>query len=400
MIPQRVSRKVVLASSLAFIVLASIIPTRTESALATRQANQPMTKGYCASDPSGPVVYFSNIFDAVTRAKTKISTAPLDFAFKNHLVEEYDFKSNSNHPTQCSLFATLSQAEGRRSQLVSEAQRANKQVVEVNWNPSPIVEVPHGDDSVTIGPKGPPPTHTVCALGHESTMYFSAVFDTSGSLINKAWNDSFNEFLRKTYSAEGEAGCTIMNTVREAERLLKDRVAGVRYNNRKAVETGWRYNASLVAAKPAPKPTPKVDDDPEPAPRPAAATPSQQTKDLAVKELPVSLAYCQNDPTLSKVFICDCFRRLVYNYRIDHPTAPGGQSEPIATLVAGEKLPWAECIDNIKVAKWVSDRAVAQKLSPQATNCVVQNFITNFYKQTSLSRMKGLYTEAVAACNK
>jgi hypothetical protein len=78
------------------------------------------------------------IFDANTKARNKISTAPLNNAFKNYLVEEYDFKSSSNFPTGCSLFETLSQAEGRRSQLVSEAPRANKQVVEVNWNPGPL----------------------------------------------------------------------------------------------------------------------------------------------------------------------------------------------------------------------------------------------------------------------
>lgn len=239
MIPRNLFPHTVLAVSLGFVALAFSIPAQTENALFGPVQNQGMTKGYCASDPSGPVVYFSNIFDARTRARSKISTQPLNFAFKNYLVEEYDFKSNSNYPTQCSLFETLSQAEANKRQLIGQAQQARKQVVEVNWNPGPVAEVPQGDDSVTIGPNGPPPTHTVCALGHESTMYFSAVFDTAGGLPNPAWNDAFNDFLRKTYSANGDATCTIMNTVREAERLLKDRVAGVRANRHKAVETGW-----------------------------------------------------------------------------------------------------------------------------------------------------------------
>jgi hypothetical protein len=397
MIPRNLSRHIVLAGFLGVLAFGLSIPAQTENALATRTAIQGMTKGYCASDPGAPVVYFSGIFDAVTKARNKIDTAPLNSAFKNYLVEEYDFKSSSNLPANCGLFETLSQADANRRQLISQAQQARKQVVEVNWNPSPVVETPQGDDSVTIGPKGPPPTHTFCALGHGSTMYFSAVFDTPGALINPRWNDSFNEFLRKNYSAEGEAQCTIMNTVREAEFNLKARVGGVRANNHKAVETGWRYNASLAAAKPAPKPTPKPDDDPEPPPRPAAPAPTDQTKDLAVKELPVSLAYCQNTPSLNGVFICDCFRRLVYSYRMDHPTGP---PEPLASLVAGEKLAWSECLDNLKIGRWVSDRATAQKLTQRVINCVTQKFIVGFYAQPKLNSMNGLYNESVAACNK
>jgi len=55
-------------------------------------------------------------------------------------------------------------------------------------------------------------------------MYFSALLDTIGGTPNPAWNDGFNNFLSKNYSAQGEANCTTMNTRREAERLLKDRV--------------------------------------------------------------------------------------------------------------------------------------------------------------------------------
>ena len=124
-----------------------------------------MTKGYCASDPSGAVVYVSNIFDAVTKARTQISTQPLNNAFYYYLIEVYDYKNRSNYPVGCAVFETLSQAEGRRSQLLSEAQRGNKRVVEVNWNPSPVSEVPQGDGAA-IGPNKPPTTHTVCAVGH------------------------------------------------------------------------------------------------------------------------------------------------------------------------------------------------------------------------------------------
>jgi hypothetical protein len=357
-----------------------------------------MTKGYCASGPSGPIVYFSKIFDANTRARNKISTAPLNNAFKNYLVEEYDFKTSSNFPTGCSLFETLSQAEARRSQLVSEAQRANKQIVEVNWNPGPLEEVPQGGDAVAIGPKGPPPMHTICALGHQDTMYFSAVFDTAGGQVNPAWNDGFNDFLRKTYSAEGLANCTTMNTVREAERLLRDRIAGVRANRHKAVETGWRYNASVLVTRPAPKPTPKVDDDPEPvaASRPPAKAAPADIRQFATAEVPAALAYCQNDRVISGAFDCYCIQREVYNYRMEHASEPGSP-EPLASLFAKDKVNCSNCIGQF-VAMWATSHAQSQSLPLPVAQCVAKRFETSLRTEPYPRLVKALFNSAIAAC--
>jgi len=394
MIPRNLSRYIILASSLAFVALASAIPTRTDALATHLNQGFTITKGFCGSEPGGPVVYISNIFDVVPNPRlTSIDTSPLNFAFKNYLVEEYDFKSNSNYPASCGVFQALSQAEANRRQIISQAQQANKQIVELKWNPGPIVAVEQGD-TFLIGPKGPPPTHTYCALGHESTMYFSAVFDTTGALVNPKWNDSFNEFLRKTYSAEGEAQCTIMNTVREAERNLKARIGGVRANNHKAVETGWRYNASLVAAKPAPKPTPKADDDPEPAPRPATHTtpPSQSVKDFAAQEGPQVLVYCQKDPMLSKIFDCYRVQRSVYNYRMEH-----GSSEPLASLFKQEKVNLAEAIGT-GLNLWVRERATSQGLGNRVINCIEQKFNVSFYDKPYISQMQKIYDTSVAAC--
>ena len=48
-------------------------------------------------------------------------------------------------------------------------------------------------------------------------MYFSAVFDSDGSLPNPKWNDAFSGFLSKKYGfqAEVEATCTIMSTMKK-----------------------------------------------------------------------------------------------------------------------------------------------------------------------------------------
>jgi hypothetical protein len=396
MVPRNLSRYIILVSSLAFVALTYAIPLRTD-ALATHLIQGSTMTAHCSSEMGGSVVYISKIFDvgSPTRVGGGIDTSPLNFAFKNYLVEEYDFKSNANYSPGCRVFPSLSQAEANRRQIISQSQQANKQIVELTWNPGPIVAVDRGD-SFSIGPKGPPPTHTICAIGHQTTTYFSAVFDTSGSRLDPAWNNAFNNFLRKNYRAEGDANCTSMNTVREATRLLHDRVAGLRVNNHKAVETGWKFDPTDIEAnKPRPKPSPTPDDDPEPAvqQRPTSQTaPPSSVKDFAEKEGPQVLAYCQKDPMLSKIFDCYRVQRSVYNYRMEHVS-----SEPLAGLFTQEKVNLAEAIGT-GLGQWVRDRATSQGLDNRVTNCIEQKFNVSFYEKPYISKMQEIYNASVAAC--
>jgi len=398
MVPRNLSRYIILVSSLAFVVLTCAMPLRID-ALATHLIQGYMT-AYCTSEMGGNVVYVSKIFDVVSppRAGGGIDTSPLNSAFKNYLVEEYDFKSNANYSAGCRVFQNLSLGEANRRQIINQAQQANKQIVELKWNPGPLVAVDHGD-SFIIGPKVQPPVHTICAIGYQDTNYFSAVFTTSSSRPDPAWNNGFNNFLRKNYGAEGEANCTSMNTEREATRLLHDRIVGLRANNHKAVETGWKFDPTDIAAnKPRPKPAPTPDDDPEPvAPqRPAAQTapPSQSTKDFAAQEGPQVLAYCQKDPMLSKIFDCYRVQRSVYNYRMEH-----GSSEPLASLFKQEKVNLAEAIGT-GLGQWVRDRATAQGLDNRVTNCIEQKFNVSFYEKPYISKMQEIYNASVAACKR
>jgi len=327
------------------------------------------------------------------KAQTQISTLPLGAAFKNYLVEEYDLKSSSG--AGCGFFDSLSKAEANKRQLIVQAQQANKQVVEVKWNPGPLSEVPVGDGA-SIGIAGPIPTHTFCAVGYERTMYYSAVFKTAGALVNPKWNDAFNEFLYNTYRfrAEVEATCTIMATNREAEAILNARVTGARINSHKVVETGWKFDPTGTY-KPVPKPMPKADDDPEPVQRPVAPNPSRQASDTAMKEVPAAVAYCQKDPSMSAIFNCDNFGRAVYNYRMAHLNE---SPEPLATVVT--KLNCVECVDPVRVSSWVQNRATADKLSNKAINCVTQSVIVNLQQSPQANRLKEFYSEAVATCGR
>lgn len=173
------------------------------------------------------------------------------------------------------------------------------------------------------------------------------------------------------------------------------RIAGARAAGKKIVDTGWKYDASAVATN-NPTPAPR-DNDPEPVQRPAPPNPSRHASDIAIKEMPESVAYCKKDATLSLVFNCDSFGRVVYNYRMAHL---GEAPEPMASLMAAKKLNCAECIDNTRVSLWVEKRAAAENLSPQATNCVSQNVIVTLYKTPEANRLTEFYKQAVATCNK
>ncbi len=398
MVPRNTSERTVVKSIFwllcaSLVVSAAITPALTESAPTTIRPNLATFKIYCASSLDQPIVYFSNIFDANLKAQSQISTLPLGAAFKNYLVEEYDFKSSAG--AGCGFFDSLAKAEANKRQLMVQAQQANKRVVEVNWNHGPLSETPMGDGA-SIGIAGPIPTYTFCAMPREVTMYYSAVFKTAGGQVNPKWNDAFSEFLYKTYGfhAEVEATCTIMATNREAEAILNARVSGARINSHKVVETGWKFDPTGTY-KPAPKPTPKADDDPEPVQRPVAPNPSRQSSDAAMKEVQAAVAHCQKDPSMSAIFICDNFGRAIYNYRIAHINEP---PEPLATVEA--KLNCVECVDPVRVSQWVEKRAAVDKLSNKAINCVTQNVIVNLQKTPEANRLKEFYEKAVATCGR
>src|SRR6476659_9877860 len=399
MLSQNVSRQRTVVKSILWLLcaslmaLAAIIPARTESAPTAIRPNLATFKIYCASSLDQPIVYFSNIFDANLKAQSQISTLPLGSAFKNYLVEEYDFKSSSG--ASCGFFDSLAKAEANKRQLMVQAQQANKRVVEVNWNHGPLSETPIGDGA-SVGIAGPILTYTFCAMPHEVTMYYSVVFKTAGALVNPKWNGALSEFLYKTYGfrAEVEATYTSMATNREAEAILNARVAGARVNSHKVVETGWKFDPTGTY-KPAPKPTPKADDDPEPVQRPVAPNPSRQTSDAVMKEVPAAEAYCQKDPSMSAVFNCQNFGRAIYNYRIAHINEP---PEPLASVVA--KLNCVECVDTVRLSQWVENRTAADKLSNKATNCVTQSVIVNLQKTPQAHRLKEFYEKAVATCGR
>jgi hypothetical protein len=394
MIPRNPSRQRIVLLCLSLLALAVFIPARTDKVGATHRAIQEYTKGFCASERDKPVVYFSKTFD-VNITKRAIDTQPLVNAFIIHLKEEYDYKTNNNYPVLCPLYKSLGEAEAARRVQEAQARGPGKQIVEVDWTPPAWGQVLQSDDPNFMA-KGPPvPTHTFCAVGHDDTMYFSGVFDALSTENYQALGNAFNGFLLKRYGFEPQvdATCTPLNTVREAEYNLKARIGGVRANNHKAVETGWKYDPTGTY-KPVPKATPKPDDDPEPPqkqPRPAPAT---DARDFATKEAQAALAICQNDRVMSGAFDCYRVHRAVYNYRIAH----AGEVSPVPVVKLLDKLDCSECIIDYRVKMWATSAAQSRRLQPKAADCVAERFLTNVRGKPNPGHANELFEAAIAAC--
>ena len=388
---QRITVLCFALSTVAFIML-----ERTSLNVQPTFAQDAVLKSYCASDTGQPVVYFSEVFDTRLHKYGFHDDRPIANEFNEYLKGRFDFKGNENYPVGCPLFDSVSQGEASKRDLQNQMRQANKQLVEVNWGYTPneaeiaLSAAPRTEHEAT-GPPRPRPTHTWCfSESFHGTFYSTGPVATDANYAE--WYRGFSQFLKNKYSFPGRIDCKV-TTLDDAHRLMNARIEGARAAGRKVVDTGWRYDPTAAAV---PKAAPK-DDDPEPAPqRPAAPPPSQQAREAATREIPDSSAYCQKDPALSAFFNCQYFSRSVYSYRIAHP----GDTQSIASLVAGEKLNLSECIDNMRVMFWVRDRAASQKLSPQVTNCAVQNVITTLYKKPQVSHLQEFYKEAVTACSK
>ena len=388
---QRITLLCFALSTVAFVIL-----ERASLTVQPAFAQDTVLKSYCASDTGQPVVYFSQVFDTGLHKYGFHDDRPLANEFNEYLKGRFDFKGNEDHPVGCPLFDSVSQGEASKRDFQNQMRQANKQLVEVKWGYTPneveiaLSAAPRTEKEAN-GPPRPRPTHTWCLSDtYQGAVYSTGPFDTDQNWAQ--WYQGFNRFLKEKYSFPGRVECKV-TTLSDARRLMNARIEGARAAGRKVVDTGWRYDPNAAAVQ---KATPR-DDDPEPAPRrPAAPSASQDARAAATKEIPDSQAYCHKDPVVSAFFNCQYFSRSVYNYRIAHP----GDAQSIASLVAGEKLNLSECIDNMRVMFWVRDRAAAQKLSPQVTNCAVQNVIAAFYKKPQASHLQEFYKAAVAACSK
>ena len=139
MASRKLLRSIVLLAPLA------IVPGALVAQGATMQA-------WCGSDPDGPVVYLSQIFDTgLGRPEPGVDIGgPIAFEFLWYLRGRYDYKTSGNRPTSCGPGTTGYATESRRN-FKATAETAGKQVVELEWEFTPDTAAPPAAGAGRVG---------------------------------------------------------------------------------------------------------------------------------------------------------------------------------------------------------------------------------------------------------
>jgi len=187
-----------------------------------------------------------------------------------------------------------------------------------------------------------------------------------------------------------------MGTAPGAQRLVNAHLDGARAAGKKVVETGWKYDASQVStSRPA-----AADEDREPAQRPAAQPPNLQARDFVIKENPRVTAYCVHDRLMASAFDCDCLRRQISTYRMNHVSDTLSASPtPLEELFKGEKFDCKSCIQvDWKFKIGVKSFARGPGEPETVAACTIEKFHALLTAKPYPSQVKELLSEAHSAC--
>jgi len=133
----------------------------------------------------------------------------------------------------------------------------------------------------------------------------------------------------------------------------------------------------------------------------------------ALEEISGSKGYCQNSELISGLIDCDCFSKIVLDYRIAQAQeyhAPRGHDTggwlPLTTLLLGP-LNCSECISDERILKWATAQTI-KSLAPNypdadkkfMTGCVSRSFLSNFRAKPSLGLERDHWIGAFNSCLK
>jgi len=256
----------------------------------------------------------------------------------------------------------------------------------------------------------PPPVtqylFCVGAASPQSTIYYSGTIVTTEKNTNPV-HVAFFQFLKQKYSYKGpgdypgDLQCTGVRTLEEARSYEQIYVNRDRQNKRNVIETGWTYNGAP------PPPAPQGQD-------PRLAQIPEPFRRQALEEISGSKGYCQNNELISGLIDCDCFSKIVLDYRIAHAKeyhAPRGGHDtggwlPLTTLLLGP-LNCSECISDERILKWATAQTI-KSLAPNfpdadkkfMTGCVSRSFLANFRAKPSLGSERDNWILAGQSCRK
>lgn len=397
MLPRNFSARIVLISCAVILAVVSIHFSDNVSAGPTGYL------AYCASSSNDSAVYVTQIFDTGLNLNLYYDSNPIQNEYNEYVKGRFDLQSNSNLAVNCPLFVTASQAQTSRQNYESQMRQGNKQVVEVEWTyrperPGAVVSVGRPGHTATGGLISQA-DHTFCISdAYQNTVYFTGPVATPPPVTMSSWINGFTQHLKGKYSFSGRVNCN-MGTSASAQRLVDAHLDGSRAAGRRVVDTGWKYDAAQVTSASASRPADQ-DDDRQPAQRPAAQPPNLQARDLVVKETPRVTAYCVSDRVMAAAFDCDCLRRQVSTYRLNHVNDTLSASPtPLEELFKGDRFDCKSCIQvDWKFKPAVRGVAHLPGTSEAVRDCVVERFRSLLQSKPYPSQARELLNEAIKGC--
>jgi hypothetical protein len=339
----------------------------------------------CWSDLNAPVIYVSQVFDTrrgrPDQGEDVFSSVSNEF--HQYLKGRYDYKTSATRGAHCAGQMSQAGTSAQRNRIMTEF-ATGKRVVELEWDFSPDTTVVRGTQSLDGG--------YCVSPGATGTVYTAGPFDLKGRMSTHDWNRGFSQFLASKFALKGDAECQIGMPQVRAQRWFSFHVQGARAGNKKVVETGWELGSAAAPTSQAAQPNAPNETRPA-AP---AATPSQQVRAFATKEVPEIMAYCQNDKVL-RALNCQMVQRAIYNYRMAH--AADATPEPFAVLLTGDKLDCSGCVDG-RLTGWAKQQASAASLTQVVAECVGQRIVPLFQAKPYANRIKEAYDAALAACKR
>jgi hypothetical protein len=291
-----------------------------------------------------------------------------------------------------------------------------------------------------------PTTYHYCEFtpfNPQTRTYFSVAFGTTEIDDTKVKN-AFADYVSKKYAETGSAGCPHFNSLAEAESQLKRErtIYSNKTNNRKIIETGWKWAGAEsnqgVAPDNAMVSAPRREQSSPGAPASTAAGSSttkdkspetlraEESQDPRLKQMSAedrqymldqgayAVEYCKDNATLNGLYSCSCFSEKVFDARIKTngetvQTAGRRERTPFTNLIF--RLDIRDCTVPAKIEKYGSDRArevlkmdasISSSQLDQISACVGSSLAGSFQANPVPNTVviDGLFNSALVSCRR
>jgi len=244
-------------------------------------------------------------------------------------------------------------------------------------------------------------------------IYVSAPFQTSEPSTARV-GEQFKAFIKKQYgysANDGQCSGDLTASIRDGKRaaILKQ-AQGL---DGEVTTVSFTYTPPAPAAAAAPAPAPA-------APLNANVNPGnlkdpwlQKAKD----ELKGSAGWCSTNILLHQIFDCDCFARLVFQFRVAHAgeykesyREEGTGWHGLTNVVMAKDFICTDCLEDARLSKYVLDklmennypalqmgRTTPAKVQARAT-CVAPKYIAEFKAHPHVFEEQGDWNRANEGC--